>query len=229
MKQILLLLFICVSGGLVAQSLAITPNSIDHTASPSTADVQMDFDVHNTDMDNPIEFLWRVANKDDIPEPWVAYICDSNLCYGPGVYDCPSGNPNSFDPDQVSTFNFHVRPNAAERDFTFVLELFDVDDPNNVYSSIEISLNTITTSTDDEEISDKLAVYPNPTSDVFKIKNDSEIASLAIYNIVGKQIEKFEHTAGKEYNITKLRKGVYLVRLFDAQGNAVKALRLSKK
>ncbi len=127
-------------------------------------------------------------------------------------------------------FNFHVMPNGGEHDFTFVVELFDVNDATNVYSSIDIRLNTKTsTSTEDEELNEKLTVYPNPTAETFKIKNDKRIASLAIYNIVGKQIEKFEHTSGKEYNIGKLRKGVYLVRLFDEQGNAIKALRLSKK
>ncbi len=230
MKQILLLLFIFVSGGLVGQTISISPNNIDETAAPSEWDIQMDFDVHNTDMSNSASFLWRIANQDDIPSPWKAYICDSNLCYAPGIYTCPSSNPNTFSADQSSTFNFHVQPNAGEHDFTFVFELFDVNDPSNVYNSIEIRLNTNTsTSTDDEDLAARLAVYPNPTSEFFQIKGDNNIASLALYNIVGKQIEKFDHTPGKLYNISKFRKGVYLVRLFDAQGNALKALRVSKK
>jgi len=229
MKQILLIFFSCISIGLVGQSLSISPNSIERTANASANDVQMDFDVHNTDAANSMSFFWRIANADDIPQPWTAFVCDANLCYGTGVYQCPDWNPNSFSPDQSTPFNFHVQPNGGEHVFTFVFELFDVNDSTNVFNTIEITLNTLTVSTDDEELNEKLAVYPNPTVETFKIKNDKKIASLALYNIVGKQIEKFDHTTGKEYNIAKLRKGVYLVRLFDAQGNAVKALRLSKK
>jgi len=229
MKQFLLLIFVCLTSGLIGQSLTISPNEINQVAQPSDFDVQMDFDVHNTG-DLSIDFLWRIANADDIPAPWVAYVCDSNLCYAPGLYECPGGNPNSFAPDQSSPFNFHVQPNMGEHNFTFVFELFDGDDPTVVFNTIEITLNTKkSTSTDDEELAAKLAVYPNPTSDVFKIKNDNSISSIAIYNIVGKQIEKFEHTLDRAYNISEFRKGVYLVRLFDEQGNAVKALRLSKK
>lgn len=77
-------------------------------------------------------------------------------------------------------------------------------------------------------VDEDLALYPNPTTDYFKIMNDQNVHTVIISNIVGRQINKFNHERDQVYYVDDLRKGIYLIRLFDEGGNALKALRLSK-
>ena len=50
-----------------------------------------------------------------------------------------------------------------------------------------------------------------------------------IYNIIGKEVKAYIHAVGNGYEINDLRKGIYVVRLFDQQGKILKVLRLNKK
>ena len=72
-------------------------------------------------------------------------------------------------------------------------------------------------------------IFPNPTEDVFKISNDAQVKKVAIYNIVGKEIKSMEHYPGAEHNISSLKKGVYLLRMLNDRGKAVKVMRLNKR
>lgn len=75
----------------------------------------------------------------------------------------------------------------------------------------------------------ELYIYPNPSLSVFQIKNDEGLHTLSIHNIVGKEIMKFKHDLGAQYNIENLHSGIYIVRLYDDQGQLMKVLRLNKK
>jgi len=228
MKQFLLVAFLFSCLTLTGQ-MNISPNPITVEASHRAEDIQIDFTVENENEDAPAEFLWRIANTDDIPDEWEAYVCDINLCYTPFVHTCPEANSNNLDPAASHVFNFHVKPNDTEGKFTFVFELFDVNDVDNVYATTEITLCALSTSTNDQVSKENFSLFPNPTIESFQITNDENVRDVVIYNIVGKQLQQYRHFPGKFYNVSDLRKGMYLVRLFDADGKTLKSLRLSRK
>lgn len=75
----------------------------------------------------------------------------------------------------------------------------------------------------------EIKIFPNPATDRFKISLPStSIKYITINNIIGKQISKVYASPNKFYNVEDLKKGVYIIRIFDNNEELVKALRLSK-
>ena len=230
MKQFLLLFFVSLGLSVSAQlNLNISPAPISVEDSPNAPDIKVDFTVSNMDVNNEASFLWRIANADDIPEGWYVYICDINLCYFHTVHTCPESNPNLLGAGASHEFQYHVTPHGFENEFTGMFELFTADQPDVVLSSVEITVSTLTSSTDEIEDLENFAIYPNPTAQSFQIKNDKNVGSIAIYNIIGKQIENHIHTPGNLYDVSHFRKGMYFVRLFDVDGQTIKSIRLNKE
>lgn len=75
----------------------------------------------------------------------------------------------------------------------------------------------------------EIKIFPNPATDRFKISLPStSVKYITINNIIGKQIRKVYASSDKYYNVEDLKKGVYIIRIFDTNEELVKALRLSK-
>ena len=74
-----------------------------------------------------------------------------------------------------------------------------------------------------------IKLYPNPALDKFSLKDTSpSIKYITINNIIGKKIRRIVVNANNSYDVSDLRRGIYIVRIFDTGDNLVKALRLSK-
>ncbi|MFT6338000.1 MAG: hypothetical protein ACJATI_004769 [Halioglobus sp.] len=69
----------------------------------------------------------------------------------------------------------------------------------------------------------------DPTTDIFQLKNDTNISSIIIYNIVGRQIYTFNHRIGEVRNISILKTGMYLVGLRNQDSAVVRTIRLTKR
>ena len=65
-------------------------------------------------------------------------------------------------------------------------------------------------------------IYPNPTSDNFSIEMENEVKSVEIYSIQG---HKVLTSNSKDINVSKLSKGMYLVKIKDSN-NAVSTEKL---
>jgi hypothetical protein len=74
-------------------------------------------------------------------------------------------------------------------------------------------------------------VFPNPASYSIQLQDDdSKVAKIEIYNIVGKKVDEFKvERKGDEYPISDLAKGLYLVRLYDSYGHVLLTQRISKQ
>jgi len=79
-----------------------------------------------------------------------------------------------------------------------------------------------------EKSNTDILIYPNPATDFFAIKNDLKVSTVVIYNIIGKAIQTNQHSKGKVYSVEDLRKGFYIVRLFDDKNKVIKVLRLNR-
>ena len=75
----------------------------------------------------------------------------------------------------------------------------------------------------------KISLYPNPASDFFSINaGDKKIKNISISNIVGKEIIRLDANANLTYDIEGLKRGIYIIRVFDIEDKMIKALKLSK-
>lgn len=79
------------------------------------------------------------------------------------------------------------------------------------------------------EASVDITIYPNPADDFFSIMTSEEnIAFVTIHNIVGKKVKTIQAKTNQKYDIQGLRRGIYIIRVYDSNDNMLKALRLSK-
>jgi YD repeat-containing protein len=71
-----------------------------------------------------------------------------------------------------------------------------------------------------------LSIFPNPVGDYFHYDSDKNFKTIKIYDITG-QIVKTESDFGKDVNVSKLDKGIYLVELitFDSESIFAKIIK----
>lgn len=75
----------------------------------------------------------------------------------------------------------------------------------------------------------KVSVYPNPTSDFFGISNSTEVAQVAIFNLVGKEMRSFKAEEGIKYNVSDLPNGMYLIQMTNHKKKIINTQRLHKR
>ncbi len=82
---------------------------------------------------------------------------------------------------------------------------------------------------DGEKIDDQINVYPNPATNYFMLKNGGDVHTVLIYNIVGRQVKRFNVNSTQDrFTIQDLNKGMYVVRLFDKKNNVIQTIRMNK-
>ncbi len=220
-----LFVFFLVSLSLTGQELTIDPVSMTVSGTPSDK-IQADYFVTNTG-ETDVDVYWRVI-RTDIPEEWEFSMCDYHTCYLFGLEECPSDKANPFNVDYEQIYMLKADPKGVPYVGEVLVEYFSVDDPEEVYNSIVITFDATLSSTNDAEI-EEMALFPNPTNDFFQISNDRLVSKVSIFDVVGKEVQSFEHEVGNAYSIATYQKGIYLVRLFDNEGNNIKVIRLSKR
>jgi len=99
---------------------------------------------------------------------------------------------------------------------------FDYNPPiitNTVFTEIMEAL-----SIDNFSFDNRLAIYPNPTNDYFKVEKSSNvnIESIRIYNISGKLVKEF--TESERYNVSDLNSGFYFLRIKTDKSQTIKKL-----
>ena len=173
-----------------------------------------------------LNLYWEFVPADSYPEEWVTQICDINLCYAPDKLQSSSAMPNVIEDGTTVEFSFKVWNNNGNVDGTSygILNLYDDPDFTNLVASSSEPI----TSTNNINVQD-LVIYPNPSTEFIQIKNDSEVGSISIFNVVGRLVSTLNHTEGMVHDITALRTGMYLVRLENKNGEVIKSMRLSKK
>ncbi|MEW4925188.1 T9SS type A sorting domain-containing protein [Algibacter sp. 2305UL17-15] len=65
-------------------------------------------------------------------------------------------------------------------------------------------------------------VYPNPASDVLNISSSNPIEKMEMYNVIGGKVMQSSNT--KQFNIERLKSGIYLLKVFSTNGSATKKI-----
>lgn len=75
---------------------------------------------------------------------------------------------------------------------------------------------------------DDIRVFPNPAIDYFQVVNGQNVRKIVIFNIFGKEVKSFIHSANAQYDVTDMNAGMYLVRMLDDKNKVVKSVKLHK-
>lgn len=73
-----------------------------------------------------------------------------------------------------------------------------------------------------------LRIYPNPTTEYISVTDNSQVAYLYVYNIIGRRVKSFPVFGGGQYSLRDLPDGMYLIGMVDATGRILKTVRTSK-
>ncbi len=74
----------------------------------------------------------------------------------------------------------------------------------------------------------EISIYPNPVNDVFSVAITLDIGEVRVYNILGREVSVYKTQDNKSFDAAHLKRGIYIVRIFDKQEQLIKALRMSK-
>lgn len=61
-------------------------------------------------------------------------------------------------------------------------------------------------------------IYPNPTNGILYIESKQPISQIAVFNLLGQSIERYQNT--NQIDLSKTEAGVYLLKIEDANGNS---------
>ncbi|WP_194765969.1 T9SS type A sorting domain-containing protein [Tamlana sp. I1] len=98
-------------------------------------------------------------------------------------------------------------------------EITKGDSMNLYYMSVEYDTLNI----EDKETT-QLKVYPNPVSDIVYINSVSKVEKVEIYSIQGALVLKTANTNIKEVNMSQLKTGTYLIKIYTNSGVTDKIL-----
>ena len=103
----------------------------------------------------------------------------------------------------------------------FLFLTFLVSAQNYAYSAPTSSSQKVTKNT--------IKIYPNPAVNFIGLNEVAGVASIVVYNLVGRKMKNFDALKGEKYNISDLPKGMYLVQLKGKNGKVLTTQRMSKK
>lgn len=195
---------------------------------PVSVDIEAPFNVMNgPDVDRNL--LWALEKTSNWPVNWDVWVCDFNLCYTPSVMVAPEGRANAIGTRESQKWSLHCNP-YEEMDLGTVLLHIIEESTGDTVTTLEVTFDTRgPTSTILTEVAPELSIYPNPATSYFMIDNDEAVSDITVYNIVGKELYTAQHTVGRQYDVTDLRTGIYLVRMVNKRGDVIKSSRLSKR
>jgi len=75
----------------------------------------------------------------------------------------------------------------------------------------------------------KIKIYPNPATDYIELSANNKVAKVVIFNLVGREMKRFNAYNGQKYYIGDLERGLYLVQLLDRENQTIITQRVSKR
>lgn len=197
------------------------------TTSETTTTLEITLEAGSTDVG---QFLWEAQMSESMPEEWQFIICDTELCYAPGILMCAESKPNIIAPGSEGSFKFDLVHNQAIGEGILQVRFFSAADHSETLLVADLYFDVSTASSIKDDVdSVTLNLYPNPTSDYFQIEQDDNVERVAVYSIVGREMFSYEHKVGQAYSVSELSNGYYMARLIGGNGETLKIIRFNKK
>ena len=184
-------------------------------------DITVEVEVTNTS-NQSIDLLWT-RHEVSKPGMWKTYVQD----FTASTNIAPDHHAMHMIPGQSVVVRMKAVTLGQAGYAQIELDLYDAEEQDHILGVIKATFETIKAKADATNI-DAIRIYPNPTSDFFRIYQADDIDRIEVYNIVGKRIVAYPATQEGQYDVTNLQDGMYLVRLMAADKSVIKTVRLSK-
>jgi hypothetical protein len=204
------------------QNVTIALNSASKQVHADSADVYLHSLIKNNAATSKT-FRWERTIR-SATAGWDVAICDKNLCYTPSV----STQNITLATNEEARMDVHIYPNRNVGAAVVEIKVTEIGNNNNTTTSVYY-FNTPVGTKDLVNKAANVRIYPNPVVDHFSIIDDNEVVeTIAIYNMIGRQVRTFRVSEDAKYIIGDLPDGMYLIRFYSATGVMVKILRINK-
>lgn len=200
-----------------AQMSVIRAGTADEEISPQVA-----LENHSR---SPVRLAWRIENV-DMPSNWERSFCD---------VDCHTAIESSgffMLPTQGTDLRLNFRPNGKPGFGRIEVVIYEPQDSTRtaVRLIFNASAQRLVTTRSLANTSAAVMIYPNPATEYIRIDDtQGQVSRLDIFNLLGKKVTSYEVQGENEkYNVSRLQKGVYLVRLIDGNGKVLRTQRINK-
>ena len=127
----------------------------------------------------------------------------------------------SIDPEVESyTLNVYVYKSLlpTECDYSTLTDTATLEFSTPLTESVVLSIS-------ENELSKLFQIYPNPTKDIlfFDVKNDIQILSISLFNMLGSKIVEINNPTNK-LNLSNINTGVYFINIQTDKGKFTKRL-----
>lgn len=75
----------------------------------------------------------------------------------------------------------------------------------------------------------ELQLFPNPTTDYISLNDNEVVEKLVVYNLLGREVRRFNYVKGEKYSVEDLARGMYLVQMLGPSDRIVTTQRLNKR
>ncbi len=175
-----------------------------------------------------LDMRWEVK-KTNLSQGWQAVVCD-HQCYTALV----SKKGFVLKPNEVlHDFKVSFRPNGKEGMGNLELLIYDVNNRKGTEQRVTFSASAQSTHASFNSFpkeSNAPKIYPNPAIEYIQLKDDfSRVKLIEIYNVVGRKMQKITvNHSNEKYDISRLPRGIYMIRMLDSKGHIVRTQRISK-
>lgn len=247
MKKILLslsfLLFVLAFGVAEAQTFTMQADTVKKIVNGSDA-------VHNN-ISIPgsaaVTIKYHIIAS-DFPADWLTPaafgLCDGTTCLNNSsnqLWNMSTSSGNLFTciyPASSTDGNFDLTPDlttASTGTHYVKITLYDNAAPSNTKDVVfvitkngPVGVQPLSSKSSEENI----VMYPNPATNELNVVYDAsyDIKNIAVYNIIGKMMNVYK-VAGNSanLNIENIPSGIYFVKLYNANGNAVLTRKFTKQ
>lgn len=235
-RQLFISFFVLASFAVVAQSFVPDADSVAQEDYANIIEIVAENDLSTDPLSDTVTLRWKRV-VEQVPAGWESLVCDNNLCYGPTVDEAPQDAIVTG--DRGNNIDVHFRPDSIEGEGLVEILIWDINDSlNSNYTLVftakaegydpALSANNI-------DITEEIKVYPNPAREFLYLRDlpVNNAVNVEIYNILGRKMLSESFTSSNASNeqridINELQKGIYLVRVFDAQMNILATHSISK-
>ncbi|GGG45432.1 hypothetical protein GCM10010976_16330 [Bizionia arctica] len=127
----------------------------------------------------------------------------------------PSNETGGFDDEIIINDNTSTGFSISIEDFDNDGDL-DIAGISYLQDNLVIFLNDIPTVGIQEFANNSLTIYPNPTSDFINFKGlTSETVNVSVFDVLGKEVLKQSLNSNETLDVSKLQKGLYVLKLDD--------------
>lgn len=226
MHKYLLFLFILLTSQAFGQ-FTYSPKPLTMSITSDAQDNSLHFTTTNP-KDSAYTVFWKVEKDSSTWNPaWETMVCDKNTCYLANLDMCPASIPNYVGPQGNLAFEFHLNPKGQAGATVLVFRLFGDKEFKNEIMKTKIYVNS-PVSTKNTPWNSSISVYPNPAIDYFSLTNNQSVKKIVLYNMFGKEVKTFFHYNNAEHEISELKAGMYIVKMFDDKNKVVKTTKLNK-